>query len=159
MRNELARVSRGALSSCVSLGASVRASEGSSALVQERQAAQLAQLEGQLRDRVRDMLQLQARCDAERAELSARLAEAQGELERLRAQSEEKERAAASLTQRLEALEHSSSAEQELQTLRAQTEALQFTLRDIAQTVLADKDPSVSSEAEGENLGSSLGPL
>lgn len=72
VRNELAKASRSAHASCLNLGANLRASESSSALALDKQSARQAQLEEQLRDKVRDMIQMQARCDTEKAELNAR---------------------------------------------------------------------------------------
>ena len=72
MRNELAWASHSAQSSCAGLTSSLHGREEGLAGALERESAQRAQLELQLREHVSDMMTLQARSDAERAELNAR---------------------------------------------------------------------------------------
>lgn len=72
MRNEMARVSHTAQSSCAGMAASLRSREGGAALALERESAQRTQLEQQLRERVGEMMTLQAKYDTERAELTSR---------------------------------------------------------------------------------------
>uniref|UniRef100_A0A8C8DBX3 Rootletin-like coiled-coil domain-containing protein n=1 Tax=Oncorhynchus tshawytscha TaxID=74940 RepID=A0A8C8DBX3_ONCTS len=73
MRNELARASHSVQSSCSGLSSTLRSREGGAALALEREVALRGQLELQLRERVAEMMSLQTRTDAERAELNARL--------------------------------------------------------------------------------------
>uniref|UniRef100_A0A673XCW3 Ciliary rootlet coiled-coil, rootletin n=1 Tax=Salmo trutta TaxID=8032 RepID=A0A673XCW3_SALTR len=72
MRNELARASHSVQSSCSSLSSTLRSREGGATLALEREVALRGQLELQLRERVAEMMSLQTRTDAERAELNAR---------------------------------------------------------------------------------------
>uniref|UniRef100_A0A3B4BKW2 Rootletin-like coiled-coil domain-containing protein n=1 Tax=Pygocentrus nattereri TaxID=42514 RepID=A0A3B4BKW2_PYGNA len=62
---------------CVGVCVAVRSREDGSALVLEREAAQRSALEQQLRDRVSEMMNLQAKSDSERAELNSRSAASQ----------------------------------------------------------------------------------
>lgn len=72
MRNQLVWACHTTQSSCVGLTSSVQGREEGLATALERESAQRAQLELQLREHVSDMMTLQARGDAERAELNAR---------------------------------------------------------------------------------------
>lgn len=72
MRNELARASHSVQSSCSSLSSTLRSREGGATLALEREVVLRGQLELQLRERVAEMMSLQTRTDAERAELNAR---------------------------------------------------------------------------------------
>ncbi|KAG7483363.1 hypothetical protein JOB18_046615 [Solea senegalensis] len=102
MRNELSRVSHSAQVSCASLSTALHSREGGAALVLEREKALRVQLEQQLRERVTEMMRLQATTDTERSELSARLSDSVREGERLKGQMEEQERESAALMRRLE---------------------------------------------------------
>ncbi|KAK6321426.1 hypothetical protein J4Q44_G00084020 [Coregonus suidteri] len=152
MRNELARTSHSIQSSCSGLSSTMRNREGGAALALEREVALRGQLELQLRERVAEMMSLQTRTDAERAKLNARRSDAVQEGERLKGQTEERDRDMAFLTRRLE--EQIGNDETDMQVMRAHTETLLDTLRDIAQTVLSDGDSS--SEADQENTGAPL---
>lgn len=57
---------------CLNLRSSLCLSESSASTALEKQALLVTQLEEQLKDKVRDMIQLQVRCDAEKAELCNR---------------------------------------------------------------------------------------
>lgn len=72
MRNQLVWACHTAQSSCVGLTSSAHGREEGLVTALERESAQRAQLELQLREHVSDMMTLQARGDAERAELNAR---------------------------------------------------------------------------------------
>uniref|UniRef100_A0A4W5RTN7 Rootletin-like coiled-coil domain-containing protein n=1 Tax=Hucho hucho TaxID=62062 RepID=A0A4W5RTN7_9TELE len=106
MRNKLVRTSHSIQSSCSGLSSTMRNREGGAALALEREVSLRGQLELQLRERVSEMMSLQTRTDAERAELNARSGR---ELNTL--------------------LSHWLY----MQVMRAHTETLLDTLRDIAQ--------------------------
>uniref|UniRef100_A0A8C7GH56 Ciliary rootlet coiled-coil, rootletin n=1 Tax=Oncorhynchus kisutch TaxID=8019 RepID=A0A8C7GH56_ONCKI len=72
MRNELVQTSHSIQSSCSGLSSTMHNREGGVALALEREVALRGQLELQLRERVAEMMSLQTRTDAERAELNAR---------------------------------------------------------------------------------------
>lgn len=72
LSHELSRSSRTAQAACLNLGSNVRLSESSAGAALEKQVLLTAQLEEQLKEKVRDMIQLQVRCDLEKAELSSR---------------------------------------------------------------------------------------
>lgn len=72
MRNELAQASHSAQVSCAGLSVTLNTREGGVALALESEKALRVQLERQLRERVSEMMNLQARTDAERSELNLR---------------------------------------------------------------------------------------
>lgn len=72
MQKEMSQSCRSLHASCLNVSGSLRLAENSGVVVVERQALQLAQLDEQLKDKVREMIQLQAAYDAEKTELSAR---------------------------------------------------------------------------------------
>ncbi|XP_026517871.1 rootletin-like, partial [Terrapene carolina triunguis] len=139
LNNALSRSSRTIHAACLNLSSNLRLSESSAGAALEKQALLLAQLEEQLKDKVRDMIQLQVRCDMEKAELGTRIAETTATMERLKAQNLEKEKTIETLTQKLETLEAARAQEQaaleaeEIEALRTESEMLQQTLRDLAQ--------------------------
>uniref|UniRef100_K7FYX7 Ciliary rootlet coiled-coil, rootletin n=1 Tax=Pelodiscus sinensis TaxID=13735 RepID=K7FYX7_PELSI len=149
LNNELSRCSRTIHASCLNLSSNLRLSESSAGAALEKQALLLAQLEEQLKDKVRDMIQLQVRCDLEKAELGTRIAEMTATLDLLKAQNSEKEKTIETLTQKLENLEATRAQEQavleaeEIEALRTELEMLQQTLRDLAQAVLSDADSAI----------------
>lgn len=72
MQAEAARTARRLHTACLNLNSNLQLSASSSAGALERQALQGAWLEQQLRDKVREMLQLQGRWDTEKVALQAR---------------------------------------------------------------------------------------
>ncbi|XP_040087898.1 putative ciliary rootlet coiled-coil protein 2 [Oryx dammah] len=87
LRADVARMARRLHTACLSLGSNLRLTAGSAA----------AALEQQLRDKVREVLQLQGRWAAEKAALQARLTEQTLLVEKLTKQNVSKERAISSL--------------------------------------------------------------
>ncbi|KAG5214452.1 hypothetical protein JEQ12_000028 [Ovis aries] len=87
LRADVARMARRLHTACLNLGSNLRLTAGSAA----------AALEQQLRDKVREMLQLQGRWAAEKVALQARLAEQTLLVEKLTEQNASKERAISSL--------------------------------------------------------------
>lgn len=73
IQKEMSQSCRTLHASCLNVSGSHRLAENNGVVAVERQALQLAQLDEQLKDKVRQMMQLQAAYDAEKAELSARL--------------------------------------------------------------------------------------
>lgn len=72
MQAEAARTARRLHTACLNLNSNLQLSASSVAGALERQALQGAWLEQQLRDKVREMLQLQGRWDTEKVALQAR---------------------------------------------------------------------------------------
>lgn len=72
MRAEAARTARRLRTACLSLDCHLRLSARGEPGAPEQQALQASRLERQLRDKVREMLQLQGRWDAEKVALRAR---------------------------------------------------------------------------------------
>lgn len=72
LNHELSWSTRTVHAACLNLSGNLRLVESSASAALEKQALLTAQLEEQLKDKVRDMIQLQVRCDMEKAELSSR---------------------------------------------------------------------------------------
>lgn len=72
LSHELSHSSHTVHTACLTLNRNLRLSESSASVALEQQTLLTAQLEEQLKDKVRDMIQLQVRCDMEKAELSSR---------------------------------------------------------------------------------------
>lgn len=72
MQAEAARTARRLHTACLNLNSNLQLSASSAAGALERQALQGAWLEQQLRDKVREMLQLQGRWDTEKVALQTR---------------------------------------------------------------------------------------
>lgn len=72
MQAEAARTARRLHTACLNLNSNLQLSASSAAGALERPASQGAWLEQRLRDKVREMLQLQGRWDAEKVALQAR---------------------------------------------------------------------------------------
>eukprot|EP00079_Xenopus_tropicalis_P013494 XP_002942031.3 PREDICTED: rootletin-like [Xenopus tropicalis] len=164
LHKELSQSCRSLHASCLNVSGSQRMAESTGVVQAERQALQLAQLEEQLKDKVRQMIQLQAAYDAEKAELNAKVTELNKTAERLQDESRESER------QRLQEQEQSRSEEQaallgeEVDALKCEKEVLQEALRELTQAVLSDSDSGLqlsgsdrtSDPTESEGLGFSL---
>lgn len=69
---DMARTARRLQTACLNLDSNLRLSENSAACSLEKQALQGARLEQQLREKVREMIQLQSRWDGEKVELNSR---------------------------------------------------------------------------------------
>ncbi|XP_069775013.1 rootletin-like isoform X7 [Narcine bancroftii] len=163
LRNDLAKSWRTIHASCLNLSGHLCLSESSSAAALERQGVQLALLERQLRDKVREMLQLQAKSDQEKAEQNARITELMVTVERLQTQNNEKEKAISALSQSVETLESSHAGPQavpdsaQFESAKAEVESLHQTLRDIAQVVISDADSGTQTmSGEVAEMDSSL---
>lgn len=74
LSSELSRSSRTVHATCLNLSSRLRLLEGGASAAVEKQALLTAQLEEQLKDKVRDVIQLQVRCDTEKADLTSRWA-------------------------------------------------------------------------------------
>ncbi|KAL7976178.1 hypothetical protein Chor_008275, partial [Crotalus horridus] len=100
LKSELSQAGRAVHATCLNLSGRLHLSESSASAAVEKQVLLTAQLE----DKVRDVIQLQVRCDTEKVELSTRLNEALSSLERLKGQNLEKGRTIEGLTHKLETL-------------------------------------------------------
>lgn len=78
MRAEAARTAWRLQTACLNLDSNLRLSASSGEGAREQQASQAARLQRQLRDKVREMLQLQGRWDTEKVALQARWVPAAG---------------------------------------------------------------------------------
>ncbi|XP_010854357.1 PREDICTED: putative ciliary rootlet coiled-coil protein-like 3 protein, partial [Bison bison bison] len=133
LRADVARMARRLHTACLNLSSNLRLTAGSEA----------AALEQQLRDKVREMLQLQGCWAAEKAALQARLAEQTLLVEKLTEQNASKERAISSLrmdVQRLES-QHGGGGPTAPEDSRAEVETLRLLLDSITQ-VQAQLGPS-----------------
>ena len=72
MRSDLTRTTRNTHSACLSIEAASRGSETGTALSLERERGEKLQLEAQMREKLRELMEVQARFDAEKADLSSR---------------------------------------------------------------------------------------
>ncbi|KAM7245648.1 hypothetical protein CapIbe_001946 [Capra ibex] len=155
LRADVARMARRLHTACLNLSSNLRLTAGSAA----------AALEQQLRDKVREMLQLQGRWAAEKAALQARLAEQTLLVEKLTEQNTSKERAISSLrmdVQRLES-QHGGRGPTAPGDSGAEVETLRLLLDSITQVAQADagsEELARSSGAEGEGVqGQRRSPL
>ncbi|ELR52249.1 hypothetical protein M91_12486, partial [Bos mutus] len=146
LRADVARMARRLHTACLNLSSNLRLTAGSEA----------AALEQQLRDKVREMLQLQGCWAAEKAALQARLAEQTLLVEKLTEQNASKERAISSLrmdVQRLES-QHGGGGPTAPEDSRAEVETLRLLLDSItqvqAQLDAGSEELARSSGAEGE---------
>ncbi|XP_036109274.1 putative ciliary rootlet coiled-coil protein 2 [Molossus molossus] len=97
MQADTARTAQRLHTACLNLDSNLRLSASSAAGARERQALRGAWLEQQLRDKVREMLQLQGRWDAEKVALQARLSEQVLLVQKLTEQNSRKDRTISSL--------------------------------------------------------------
>uniref|UniRef100_A0A8C4LIG1 Ciliary rootlet coiled-coil, rootletin family member 2 n=1 Tax=Equus asinus TaxID=9793 RepID=A0A8C4LIG1_EQUAS len=97
MRADTARTARRLHRACLNLDSHLRLSASRAADALEQRALQGTRLEQQLRDKVREMLQLQGRWDTEKVALQARLSEQMLLVEKLTEQNSKKERTISSL--------------------------------------------------------------
>ncbi|XP_027960825.1 putative ciliary rootlet coiled-coil protein 2 [Eumetopias jubatus] len=104
MRAEAARTAWRLQTACLNLDSNLRLSASSGAGALEQQALQAVQLERQLRDKVREMLQLQGRWDAEKVALQARVSEQALLVEKLTEQNSKKEATISSLRMHVQKL-------------------------------------------------------
>ncbi|KAM9085043.1 LOW QUALITY PROTEIN: ciliary rootlet coiled-coil protein 2 [Megaptera novaeangliae] len=144
MRADAARTAQRLHTACLNLGSNLR-------LTASRPASALKQ---QLQDKVREMLQLQGRWDAEKVALQARLWEQTLLVGKLTEQNTDKEKTIASLRTEVQELEsHHSGGRPAPGGLRAEVEALQLTLDRITKVAQADAgcpEPAWSGSTEGQ---------
>ncbi|KAJ8781681.1 hypothetical protein J1605_010939 [Eschrichtius robustus] len=145
MRADAARTAQRLHTACLNLGSNLR-------LTASRPASALKQ---QLQDKVREMLQLQGRWDAEKVALQARLWEQTLLVGKLTEQNTDKEKTIASLRTEVQELQesHRSGGLPAPGGLRAEVEALQLTLDSIAKVAQADAgcpEPAWSGSTEGQ---------
>ncbi|XP_072540199.1 uncharacterized protein crocc2 isoform X4 [Salminus brasiliensis] len=115
---------------------------------------EVSALERQLRDKLREAMQLQGRFDAEKVELNSRIVELADIVKHLRAQNSEKDSSMAALQCSLDRMEGSQAESRaEKDTLRSEISSLQMILHNIRQTVREDGNSS-SSGSPGEELPS-----
>ena len=72
VRAEMTRSARNLHSACLNLTSNMRTNETSSVVHLEKERSERVQLEQQLRDKVKELLDLQARFDADKTELNSR---------------------------------------------------------------------------------------
>ncbi|KAM8919132.1 ciliary rootlet coiled-coil protein 2 [Lycaon pictus] len=160
MRAEAARTARRLRTACLSLDCHLRLSARGEPGAPEQQALQASRLERQLRDKVREMLQLQGRWDAEKVALQARLSEQTLLVEKLTEQSSKHESTIASLRADLQARESPRSGGQRAAgVLEEEAASLRRVLRRIAEVAQADAGGpllATSGSAEAEEAGGQL---
>ncbi|XP_038428967.1 LOW QUALITY PROTEIN: putative ciliary rootlet coiled-coil protein 2 isoform X3 [Canis lupus familiaris] len=160
MRAEAARTARRLRTACLSLDCHLRLSARGEPGAPEQQALQASRLERQLRDKVREMLQLQGRWDAEKVALRARLSEQTLLVEKLTEQSSKHESTIASLRADLQARESPRGGDQRAAgVLEEEAASLRRVLRRIAEVAQADAEGpllATSGSAEAEEAGGQL---
>nr|KAF6449946.1 ciliary rootlet coiled-coil, rootletin family member 2 [Molossus molossus] len=155
MQADTARTAQRLHTACLNLDSNLRLSASSAAGARERQALRGAWLEQQLRDKVREMLQLQGRWDAEKVALQARLSEQVLLVQKLTEQNSRKDRTISSLrteVQRL-AAQHHRGAQLEADDLKVEVESLRRVLNIITEVAQADSgvpEPVRSRSTDGE---------
>ncbi|KAM7105102.1 ciliary rootlet coiled-coil protein 2 isoform 2-T2 [Molossus nigricans] len=151
MQADTARTAQRLHTACLNLDSNLRLSASSAAGARERQALRGAWLEQQLRDKVREMLQLQGRWDAEKVALQARLSEQVLLVQKLTEQNSRKDRTISSL--RTEAARHPRGAQLEADDLKVEVESLRRVLNVITEVAQADSggpEPVRSHSVDGE---------
>eukprot|EP00062_Callorhinchus_milii_P000370 gi/632935109/ref/XP_007887834.1/ PREDICTED: rootletin-like [Callorhinchus milii] len=137
VKGTVSRTMRRMQTACLNLDSNLRLSQTSATSTLEKQTAQRVHVEQQLREKVKEMIQLQCKCDTEKAELHSRIDELSAAVERLRVQNAEKERNIAVLNHTLEKLEssklESTSESSAAEGLRTDVETLYQALHNIAQ--------------------------
>nr|XP_025843493.1 putative ciliary rootlet coiled-coil protein 2 [Vulpes vulpes] len=160
MRAEAARTARRLRTACLSLDCHLRLSARGEPGAPEQQALQAARLERQLRDKVREMLQLQGRWDAEKVALRARLSEQTLLVEKLTEQSSKHESTIASLRADLQARESPRGGGQRAAgVLEEEAASLRRVLKRITEVAQADAGGpllATSGSTEAEEAGAQL---
>nr|XP_012422203.1 PREDICTED: LOW QUALITY PROTEIN: putative ciliary rootlet coiled-coil protein-like 3 protein [Odobenus rosmarus divergens] len=147
MRAEAARTAWRLQTACLNLDSNLRLSASSGASALEQQALQAVQLERQLRDKVREMLQLQGRWDAEKVALQARVSEQALLVEKLTEQNSKKEATISSLRMHVQELKLLEDTSEE------GAESLQHVLKSITEVQAVWVLPAVArADAGGPEL-------
>uniref|UniRef100_A0A8C4ZD29 Rootletin-like coiled-coil domain-containing protein n=1 Tax=Gadus morhua TaxID=8049 RepID=A0A8C4ZD29_GADMO len=138
---------------CVATGRQLKqsvASLGARALQDSASSGvELTALQAQLREKLREAMQLQGRWDAEKVELNSRIVELTDMVQQRRSESSEKDRSLAALQLSLDRMKSSRSDEGgEMEALRAEVTELQHTLRQVQQMVGGEGDGSASSSPQ-----------
>ncbi|XP_010223501.1 PREDICTED: rootletin-like [Tinamus guttatus] len=101
---DMAKLARRLHTACLNLDSNLRLSQSHTTCSLEKESLHGAQLEQQLRDKVREMIELQSHWDGEKVELNSRIAELSLRAERLQEQNMEKEESIAHLKLDIEKL-------------------------------------------------------
>ncbi|GAA6105892.1 rootletin isoform X1, partial [Tachysurus ichikawai] len=145
MRGEYASMSRRLHAACMSLEAVESEKNASTGL-------EVSALERQLKDKLREAMQLQAHFNIEKMEFNSRIQGLEDTVKHLKVQNSEKESSLAALKSRLDKTELSrAEVTAETNTLRSEVASLQQILYSIHQAVGEDMDSS-SSESPGEEI-------
>lgn len=72
MRSDVTRTSRNTQSACQNLQSASQGSETGAVMALEREKGEKMQLESQMREKLKDMLDMQAKFDAEKGDLTTR---------------------------------------------------------------------------------------
>ncbi|XP_056663987.1 ciliary rootlet coiled-coil protein 2 isoform X2 [Monodelphis domestica] len=141
MKSDLARTARRLQTACLNLNSNLRLSESKAFSSLEKQTRNSVWLEQQLRDKVREMIQLQSRWDAEKVELNSRLTELTLLGERLQEQNAQKDKTVSSLKLDVQKLESTHTGDRlESEALKDEVASLQHALNHITKLVLADAE-------------------
>ncbi|KAF7243275.1 putative ciliary rootlet coiled-coil protein 2 [Varanus komodoensis] len=126
---DMARVAHRLHTACLNLDSNLRLSESSSACL----------LEKQLREKVREMIQLQSRWDGEKAELNSRITELTTLGDKLKEQNAKKEKTISTLKMDIQKLEASKTGDlEETKDLKEEIESLQHSLNSITKLALSE---------------------
>lgn len=161
VRNDVTRTSRSMHSACLNLAANVRNSDTQSQVLLDRERSDRAAIDNQLREKNREISELQSRYDAHSYELNAKVNELTMMNEKLKIQLEERDKSINTLQRQINNLEtrlgeRTSYDLPETDTarqIRGETEALHDALRNIAEAVINDAD-----EFDGEEGRRSISP-
>ncbi|XP_051846433.1 rootletin-like [Antechinus flavipes] len=166
MKSDLARTARRLHTACLNLDSNLRLSDSHVLSSVEKQARYSARLEQQLRDKVREMIQLQSRWDGEKVELNSRLTELTLLRERLQEQNAKKEKTISALKLDIQKLESTQTGDLlEAENWKEEVESLQRVLNHITKLVLTDAEfvdlPSAENRKGGgqEDPGRQPAPL
>ncbi|KAM9391072.1 uncharacterized protein ACWYII_034158, partial [Salvelinus alpinus] len=150
IRGECVTASRSLHAACMSLEARVTPHIAPSGL-------EVSELERQLRDKLREAMQLQGRWDAEKVELNSRILELTDMVKHLRAQNSEKDTGLAAMQTSLDRMETSRAEDRaEMDDFLSEINILQKVLTSITQLVHGGEDGKVSG---GQPSSSSSSPL
>ncbi|XP_045079321.1 rootletin-like [Coregonus clupeaformis] len=147
IRGECVTASRRLHVACMSLEASVTQHSAPS-------GPEVSELERQLRDKLREAMQLQGHWDAEKVELNSRILELTDMVKHLRAQNSEKDTGLAAMQTSLDTMETSRADDRaEMDDYLSEIDILQKVLTSITQLVDGDGDctPSSSSPLRGRS--------
>ncbi|ETE72955.1 Rootletin, partial [Ophiophagus hannah] len=126
---DMARASRRLQTACLNLDSNLRLSENSSTCL----------LEKQLREKVREMIQLQSSWDGERAVLNSKITELTTLGDKLKEQNTKKDKTISAFKMDIQKLEASKIGDlEEMKDLKEETESLQHTLKSITKLALAE---------------------